>query len=101
MTYRAPWTGGAKAYPEADTFGDLWAGVARKRKTLIVHMPNTGEAGDVPCASCGALLRDPSPDRDRPDVWSTWHVAPRSRQAAGQHYACSWGTLLSAVFARR
>ena len=33
--YRQPWTHGAKAYPQADTFDALRDGTKRKRKSLI------------------------------------------------------------------
>ena len=98
MAYRNPWTGGAKAYPEADTFADLWEGVKRKRKSLLVHMPNDGEAGDILCASCGIKLRDIGPDASKPDQWSTWTVYPREKKAVAQHYYCSWGSLMQEIF---
>ena len=103
--YRNPWTQGAHAYPEADTFAAAKEGMKRKRKPVMFHMPNTGEAGDQPCITCGAKLRD-LPDTEKApfettggthkaDKWSTWHYDPKSKKVVGgQHYGCSWGTLL-------
>lgn len=100
--FRKPWTFGAKAYAEADTFAALREGMKRARKTHMIHMPNTGEAGDQPCAGCGVALRDqyavnkgevPS----RTDEWSTWRYNPRTRSAYGMHYYCSWGALMDRV----
>lgn len=97
--FRKPWTHGAKAYPEADTFEALKESMKRKRKPYLVHMTNAGEAGEKPCASCGVPLREPyqvDPDspKTRVDDNSTWHVDPRSKRAYGQHYYCSWGSLM-------
>lgn len=100
--FRKPWTHGAKAYYEADTFDALREGMKRTRKSHLVHMPNSGEAGDVPCTSCGILLRDaypvnPGDTATRVDTYSTWTWVPRRKGAYGQHYYCSWGTLMGQV----
>ena len=97
--YRQPWTHGAKAYPQADTFDALRDGTKRKRKSLIVHMPNSGEAGDVLCATCGVALREkcPTSQLDKLDERSIWTVSPRSKTAYGQHYFCSWSSLFEQI----
>ena len=97
--FRAPWTNGAKAYAEADTFAALREGMKRKRKTQMVKMPNSGEAGRVKCAGCGVPLRDmyavnPGEEPSRTDEWSTWTYYPRHKKAVGMHYYCSWGALM-------
>lgn len=101
--FRKPWTAGAKAYHEADTFAALAEGAKRKRKTFLVHMPNDGEAGDRPCAACGIALRDayavnPGEAVSKVDKWSTWAYNPLTRAAYGMHYYCSWGALLQRVY---
>lgn len=100
--YRKPWTHGARAYDEADTFAALKEGMKRCRKTRIVHMPNDGEAGLKPCAVCGIALRDmyavnSGEKPSRTDEWSTWEYNPRTKKAVGMHYYCSWGALMNAV----
>jgi hypothetical protein len=94
--FRKPWTFGAKAYEEADTFEALRKGMARRRKLTIVKMPNTGEAGNVPCASCGALLNTPV-GYEHPDDFSTWKWIPSRKAAYGQHYICSWESLFRVI----
>ena len=101
--FRKPWTSGAKAYHEADTFAALAEGAKRMRKTFMLHMGNDGEAGIEPCASCGIALRDAyavNPDEapSKVDKYSTWTYNPRTRTAYGMHYYCSWGALMRAVF---
>jgi hypothetical protein len=100
--FRKPWTHGAKAYIEADTFSALREGMKRARNTRLVHMSNSGEAGAQPCAACGVLLRDmyavnPGEAPRRVDEWSTWEYNPRTKRAVGMHYYCSWGALMNAV----
>lgn len=104
MTYRKPWTGGAKAYPEADTFADLAEGMKRKRKVQMVHMPNDGEAGLEKCATCGVRLRmkyaaNKGGPKTQQDKFSTWTYYPAKKVAVGQHYGCSWLTLMQDVYA--
>lgn len=98
--FRKPWTHGAAAYTEADTFAAMYEGLKRTRKSRLVHMPNDGEAGDQPCAVCGIRLRDPYPVNPgeaatKVDRYSTWHYIPSRKSARGAHYYCSWGALLS------
>lgn len=101
--FRKPWTHGAKAYIEADTFEALREGMKRMRKGHIVHMPNTGEAGLIPCVTCGVGLGSMYSvnEGEEPrviDEWSTWHWVPKYKAAYGQHYYCSWGTLMERLF---
>lgn len=100
--FRKPWTHGAKAYIEADTFAALHEGMKRMRKVQIVHMPNSGEAGDAECASCGGRLRDASPKdamgHGHIDTYSVWHWLPKQKAAYGEHYYCSWGSLMNRMF---
>lgn len=100
--FRKPWTTGAKAYHEADTFAALAEGARRMRKTFMLHMPNDGEAGDRPCAACGIALKDAYAVNDgeapsKVDTYSTWTYNPRTRSAYGMHYYCSWGALMQRV----
>lgn len=97
--YRNPWSHGAHAYPQADTFEALREGVKRKRKTLIVHMPLGSEAGNVPCVTCGVNLGEkcPSSKLDKLDPYSVWTVNPRAKTAYGQHYYCSWSSLFEQI----
>lgn len=101
--FRKSWTHGAKAMPEADTFAAMKEGFKRCRKSQMVHMPNSGEAGDQPCAVCGVTLREPyavnkGEAPSKADQWSTWDYNPRTKRAVGMHYYCSWSALLGAVF---
>jgi len=100
--FRKPWTKGAKAYHEADTFAALAEGARRMRKTFMLHMPNDGEAGTKPCASCGVALKDayavnPGEMPTKVDKQSTWTYNPRTRAAYGMHYYCSWGALMQRI----
>lgn len=95
-TFRKPWTHGAKAYIEADTFAALAEGMKRMRKVQTVLMPNTGEAGDKPCAACGVSLKAASPNGSL-DKNSYWTYSPKRRAAYGMHYECSWGAILQQV----
>lgn len=101
--FRKPWTHGARAYYEADTFEALREGMKRMRKSHMVHMPNSGEAGLMPCASCGVALREPyavneGEQPSKADEWSTWTWLPKQKKAYGQHYYCSWGSLMRDLF---
>lgn len=104
-SFRKPWTHGAKAYFEADTFDALREGMKRMRKSHLVHMPNSGEAGLKPCATCGIALGDPYEinrgtgfEHMHTDEWSTWTWLPREKKAYGQHYYCSWSSLMTRLF---
>lgn len=101
--FRKPWTHGARAYMEADTFEALHEGMKRMRKSHLVHMPNTGEAGLVPCVTCGVGLGsmyavNEGSEPTAIDEWSTWTWLPKRKAAYGQHYYCSWGTLMQDLF---
>lgn len=108
--FRKPWNNGAHAYTEADTFAAAQEGFKRVRKSQLFHMDNRGEAGDRACVSCGEKLRDVNASErvgvihsstgapKSPDKWSTWRFDPRTKQIyGGQHYSCSWGTLLADI----
>lgn len=100
--FRKPWTHGAKAYYEADTFDALREGMKRMRKSRLIHMTNAGEAGDMPCASCGVLLKEPyavneGEEPSKVDTYSTWKWIPKRGVVGGQHYYCSWGTLMTRI----
>lgn len=103
--FRKPWTHGARAYFEADTFDALREGMKRMRTSKLVHMPNDGEAGLVPCATCGVALGAPYEinqgtgfENLHTDKWSTWTWLPKRKAAYGQHYYCSWATLMQDLF---
>lgn len=96
--FRAPWTHRARAYPEADTFSAALEGFKRKRKSVMFHMTNSGEAGAYSCEHCGNMLREPSVDSTRENVHSTWHYDPKTKSVrGGVHYECSWSQTLNAV----
>lgn len=113
--FRKPWTQGAAAYFEADTFAAAKEGFKRKRKSVLFHMSNTGEAGQQDCLFCGGKLCEPAKavTRDmgngvrsesqgdtKVDKWSSWHYLPASKGiAGGMHYVCSWSNLLGALHA--
>jgi hypothetical protein len=111
--FRLPWTEGAYAYPEADTFAAAKEGFKRRRKSVVFHMPNTGEAGNEECVVCHGTLKEPAlalskpmPNNVRvehsaattPDKWSTWYYDPqRKAVVGGRHYICSWSFLLGTI----
>lgn len=115
--FRLPWTSGAHAYPEADTFAAAKEGFKRRRKSVMFHMSNDGEAGLIPCAYCHGKLAAPalaasaehgnntrseSPASLTVDKWSTWHYSPRDKSIrGGMHYVCSWSNLLGDITALR
>ena len=115
--FRLPWTEGARAYPEADTFAAAREGFKRRRKSVMFHMPNSGEAGTRTCVTCGGSLAEPalafkrdlpndthleSPAGKSPDKWSTWYYDPaRKAVVGGQHYICSWSMLLGHISSLR
>lgn len=114
--FRAPWQDGARAYPEADTFAAALTGFKRKRKGVIFHMTNTGEAGDRMCVVCSGTLREAPVQKKisqgrttihtgttvtdvKPDRWSTWdYDAAGKRVGNGRHYTCSWSALMLQIF---
>jgi len=100
--FRKPWTFGAYAYVEADTFAAAREGFKRVRKTKIFHMGNDGEAGDRACVTCGGVLREPSllpGSSGSLDRWSTWTYSPTHKAVGnGQHYICSWQSLMNRIF---
>ncbi len=100
--WHAEWSGPAKGYPIAETFAGLAHGVKRKRNSFLVHMENTGEAGEMKCAVCGLLLKDPYPvnrgeEPSAQDRYSVWEVLPKRRVAVGAHYYCSWGAIMRKI----
>ena len=96
--FRLPWHDGAKAYPEADTFAAAKEGLKRRRKSLIFHMTNTGEAGNSTCVVCARLLSEPAEGSTKIDPWSTWDYSPATKNVRnGRHYICSWGSLMNAL----
>lgn len=101
--YRAPWTHGAKAYPEADSLDAMWNGIKRKRKALTVHVSHDA-VGDLPCACCGRPLGGEYPlNPGEPKMvidrlgYAYCDVNPRTKVARLCHYYCAWGMTLSQV----
>lgn len=114
--FASPWSNGdgfrAYAYPVARTFEAAMKGFKGKRKPVIFHMLNTGEAGSHECIACGGKLSDParqftkdmgnntrveSPKGSKPDECSTWTYLPGRGVAGGMHYLCSWSNLLGRI----
>lgn len=105
MSYRPPWTAGAKAYPQADTMADVWEGVRRKRNRLTVHVAHAGLKG-VMCAGCGHALDGPYPVNDGEEPthvdrlgYAYVDVNPRAGTALARHYYCAWGAVMANVLA--
>lgn len=115
--FRAPWQNGARAYFEADTFAAALDGFKRKRKGVMFHMTNAGEAGNHTCVVCGGRLNEVPQRREithgrttvvtgtttgatpTPDRWSTWdYDAKGKRVGNGRHYLCSWNALMLDIF---
>ncbi len=102
--FRAPWTGGAAAYFEADSFAAALEGFRRKRKALLFHMDNRGEAGDLDCARCGHILRGSAEGKldIRPTNSSSWHYDPKTKTiVGGVHYECSWSNIFESILKLR
>ncbi len=114
--FASPWSWGegfrAYAYPVARTFDAAIQGFKGKRKGVMFHMLNSGEAGDLPCEVCGGKLSEParaftkdmgnntrveSPAGAKPEATSTWHYIPGKGIAGGMHYLCSWSNLLGRI----
>lgn len=115
--FRLPWTNGARAYPEADTFAAALDGFKRRRKGVMFDMKNSGEAGKRSCVVCSGRLDEvPVPTTitvgrtsietgttsgatPTPDKWSTWdYDAKGKRVGNGRHYTCSWSALMLSIF---
>lgn len=100
--FRAPWTAGAKAYPQADTIAALADGMRRRRKPLTVHVAMAAVA-DQPCACCGLPMSGEyevnrgEGDMHRDDEWAYADCDPRSKTFVLRHYYCAWGILLGDV----
>ena len=118
--FASPWSSGegfrAYAYPTARTFAAALEGFKGKRKSVMFHMLNTGEAGEHEWEACGGKLNEParafradmgnntrveSPASDKTDNCSTWYYIPGKGIAGGMHYVCSWSNLLGRIAAIR
>lgn len=104
--FAAPWSKGAAAYPQADTFEAVREAYKRARKPIMVKMSNAGEAGQHECAGCGLKLNaaypanpDTEPEHYRPaEERSTWTYDPAAKGfRGGMHYYCSWGALMTRI----
>lgn len=104
----------AYAYPTALNFNDALKGFKGKRKSVIFHMLNRGEAGKHKCIYCGGKLNQPALAASKEhgngvksegsaitttDGHSTWTYTPGKGITGGQHYACSWSNLLGSLYA--
>jgi len=101
--FRKPWEHGAAAYHEADTFDAATEGFKRVRTVKMFHMPAGSEADERECVTCHGKLGEPSKlqgSSGKPDLASTWHYVPKRGIIGGQHYICSWQTLLTAIYNR-
>lgn len=114
--FASPWSRGegfrAYAYPVARTFEAALEGFKGKRKPVIFHMLNAGEAGSHECITCGGKLSAPalaftkhmgndtrveSPAGVKADEHSTWTYSPGKGIGGGMHSVCSWSNLLGAI----
>lgn len=114
--FASPWSSGegfrAYAYPTARTFEAALTGFKGKRKSVMFHMLNTGEAGMHECIACGGKLNAParaftkdmgnntrveSPAGTKCDEHSTWTYYPGKGIGGGMHYVCSWSNLLGVI----
>ncbi len=94
MGFRKPWTGGARAYHEADTLADALEGFKRVRTTK--HFILTGTTDDPPCVGCGApLSEDPANLASYRGNRCIYY--PRSKSIEASHYVCAWGSTLTAI----
>lgn len=86
------------AYPTATNFADALEGFKGKRKQVMFHMTNSGEAGEIECSRCGVKLNQPAEGMgDKVDKNSTWFFVPKQGIGGGQHYACSWSSIFDRV----
>lgn len=118
--FASPWSSGngfrAYAYPTARTFAAALEGFKGKRKSVMFHMLNTGEAGEHECVACNGKLNEPalawsadmgnrtrveSPAGTKVDECSTWTYIPGKGIAGGMHYVCSWSNLFGMISAIR
>ncbi len=102
--FRRPWEDGAAAYFQAESFAAAIEGFKRKRKPVLFHMPNSGEAGDFTCDHCGHLLRDPAEGNPhlKPNINSSWYYDPKRKAVVGGvHYEYSWSRIFNAILKLR
>jgi hypothetical protein len=93
-------TVGYSGYDHADTIDDVV--IAYKRCRTSKHFILTDDSPDlakIRC-TCGALLSEPDPDgKVGAKAGNRCQYTKRSGKVfvLGQHYVCSWGTLLTAL----
>lgn len=92
--FRKPWTGGAKAYHEADTLADALEGFRRAR--TVKHFILTGTTDDPPCAGCGRPLSD-DPAEIESYRGNRCEYLPRTKEIVAYHYVCGWDATLTAI----
>jgi len=95
---RADGTTGYSGYDHADTIADAVEAYKRTRTTkYFILVDGSPDLAAIRC-SCGALLSEPAPD-GKPDPGNRCMFRKRAGkpEVLGQHYVCSWGTLLGAL----
>jgi hypothetical protein len=91
-------TVGYSGYDHADTIAAVVAAYKRTRTTqYFILTDDSPDLANLRC-TCGALLSEPAPD-GKPEPGNRCQFVKRNGRAfvLGQHYICSWGTLLGAL----
>jgi hypothetical protein len=86
------------AYDHADTIADAMEAYKRTRTTQhFILVDGSADLANLRCM-CGALLSEPAPD-GKANPGNRCQFAKRAGKpfVLGQHYACSWDTLLGAI----
>lgn len=83
-------------YDTADTIADVVDAYRRTRTTKhFILLDDSPDLANITC-SCGATLAEPDPQGKGGNRCQFRKVKGNS-YVMGQHYACSWGTLLGAI----
>lgn len=85
-------------YDTADTIADVVEAYKRTRTTkYFILLDGSPDLAGLTC-SCGATLDQPAPD-GKPDPGNRclFRKVKGNSYVMGQHYVCSWGTLLTAI----
>lgn len=106
--FRAPWTNGALADYQADTFEALKEGAKRKRNAFDVAMP-VAVAGHLPCIHCGVRIDTAVPaenikaavdghlGREFPGAIIRYY--PKTKTVTARHYECGWQHIFNQITA--
>lgn len=92
--FNKAWTGGARAYDEADTVEAALAAYRRCRTDK--HFILRGDVAGLTCSGCGRDMADDPADLDSyKGNRAVYHA--KTKTVSVRHYTCAWGALLTEV----